>query len=167
MRKTFNIIFIVLMLFFLFYSLSIIGNLSKLFYSKGTCNEYLTYNGIELFSSEKMESSIKNQQLLSDLTPFEWDKLYVILPYSSDFDIMKHIGFRPKVLGTTCIYTHDDRTLFLFLKNDTLIAYGDVPIAWTQIAHYNSKHQMQFEYYSTEICIEKKEGVPYVDNCNH
>jgi len=167
MRKIFKRVFIILLLIFLFYSLSIIGHISKLFYFDGHCNEYLTYNGVELFSSEKIISNIENQRLLSDLTPFEWDKLYVMLPYSSDFEIMRRIGFHPKVLGRTCIYTMDDRTLLLFLKEDTLVAHGDVTMHWGQFAYYDTKHQKPFEYYSADICIEKREGVPYVDNCHH
>ena len=169
MNVGFNIILGTLIVVLLVYTTNVIGHISHIIYSDGHCDSMLSYEGVELFSSKQLEKiTMDDTQLpLSEMTPFEWDTLHVVQPYASDLTLIRLFGFRPSVLGKTCIYLHDDRNLLAFIKDDQIVVYGEVLRENVQFQRYDTKNKRWFDHYSLDICMQKREGVLHVESCNY
>ena len=170
MRRAFNIIFGVLVFVFLVYSSNIIGGTARLFYANDKQNGImLSYGDEELFSPKRIEELVgsSSQIPFNTMTPFDWDTLYVVLPYTSDLKMIKLFGFQPKMLGTTSIYLNDNQNLLVFMKDDKIVVYGEVSNKYLQFQHYDAKNKRWIDKYPSDICIQNSEGELYAGYCKH
>ncbi len=85
----------------------------------------LSYGNEELFSPKRIEELVgnNNQVAFNTMTPFDWDTLYVVLPYISNLKMIMLFGFHPKMLGTTSVYLNDNQNLLVFMKDGKIIVY--------------------------------------------
>lgn len=133
MRKVLNIIISIAIFIFISWSLNFMGNIAHLFYSDDSCkqstNNRLLSSLPEILQQDKLNNTTIH---LKDITPFQWDRFYIMQPYTTDFQLISLFGFEPKLLGCTNIYFKDDRNLLIFQKDDELVAYADVTnnISW-------------------------------------
>ena len=146
-------------------SLSAIGNIAHLFYSKDSCipamsnNEWLK----DIGSVITRAPDDKDPLLLKDLTPFEWDRFFIFPPYTFDTTLISTVGFRPRLLGCTGIYGLDDRRLLVFLKSDALVAFADVPRATLQWR--GVKGGEAIESRDSWFCVNKHNGYVSLERC--
>lgn len=61
---------------------------------------------------------------ITELTDFEWDKAYLFEPYISEEEMEQEIGVNFK--DQSNIYTRDDISLLLFLKNGEVVHYAEL-----------------------------------------
>ena len=133
MKKKINIIIGLIIFIFFAWSLSLTGNVASFFYSENSCKQLGNNKWLSLFP-QVIKAIDSNRKIVSleKITPFDWDKFYLIHPYTSDTSLIELFGFKPSLLGCTKIYFKDDRNLIVFQKGKSLVAYGDVlrKISW-------------------------------------
>lgn len=61
------------------------------------------------------------------ITHFEWDTLYIFIPYTSTSEIDKRLGFHWKDAGKTSIQNDEISNLLVFTKGRGVIAFFDYP----------------------------------------
>ncbi len=64
---------------------------------------------------------------LADHTPFKWDTLYVVKPYSLKIDIVKKIGLNGKVLACSKSGFYDEWTQLVFVFKGEVVNFFDIP----------------------------------------
>jgi hypothetical protein len=65
--------------------------------------------------------------LLDELTEFEWDRVFVFLPFASDSEVRQSLGFNWEGLGRTGISTRDDIVLLVFVSKRHVARFVKFP----------------------------------------
>lgn len=71
-------------------------------------------------------TSVKNNPREIDfnkVTNFKWDKMYIFVPYTTDEEITKQLGFKWKYSHKTNIRSLDNINLLVFVKDERVIQY--------------------------------------------
>ena len=155
--KTIYIVLGSLIFSWLFLYTNGIGHICRIFYA----GKSFALEGIEKEWPKTLAEDIQfvakdsHRFQLKNITPFAWNKLYIIPPYTTDRQIMSIFGFNPKLLGCTAIYTRDDINLLVFKKNDELIAFGDFSrtIKWPDMPANN----LEFITNTSWLCRRAKD----------
>lgn len=72
---------------------------------------------------------------ITPLTDFDWDKAYLITPYTDEETINKQL--RVKFKDPTNIGYRDDIYLLVFLDKNKVVQYVEIPTKYGQLMHGN------------------------------
>ena len=71
-----------------------------------------------------VQDETKSEIKIETLTTFEWDKVFLFSPYSTQSDIEKQLGTDFK--NSSNIETRDDIYLLVFLNDDKVVEYAEI-----------------------------------------
>ncbi|WP_144555939.1 hypothetical protein [Bacillus sp. X1(2014)] len=91
--------------------------------------------GLEKSISSIMEKKSVSKININSLTDFDWDKAYLITPYTDQETINKQLGVEFK--DPTKIVYRDDIYLLVFLDKNKVVQYVEIPTKYGQLMRGN------------------------------
>lgn len=111
-----------------------------------------------------------NQISMSDVTPFEWDELFIFPPYSSEEMVNEALGFAWQEYDKSGIEYNDGHALLVFIRDDKTAAWcmnprnnGDFAHLFNSNGYSKSKAVFRIEHSenSKRVNIELSDQVEY------
>jgi len=89
--------------------------------------------GLEKSISSALEKENVTEIDFNSLTEFDWDKAYLITPYTDQQSINKQLGVKFK--DPSNIHYRDDIYLLVFLNKNKVVQYVEIPTKHGQLMH--------------------------------
>ncbi|MEE6449436.1 hypothetical protein RAH41_02565 [Gottfriedia acidiceleris] len=112
-------------IYLIFFSLIFLASCSQ---SGGMHNK-----GLEKSISSALEKKSVTEIDINSLTDFEWDKAYLITPYTDQETINKQLGVKFK--DPTNMVIRDDIYLLVFLNKNKVVQYIKIPTKYGQLMY--------------------------------
>ncbi|MBB2479410.1 hypothetical protein H5P36_04350 [Bacillus sp. APMAM] len=93
--------------------------------------------GLEKSINSALEKENVTELDFNSLTEFDWDKAYLITPYSDQQTINKQLGVKFK--DPANMNYRDDIYLLVFLDNNKVVQYVEIPTKYGQLKHGNKE----------------------------
>ncbi|ETI70509.1 hypothetical protein [Neobacillus vireti] len=102
-----------------------------------SCSQVIAMHnkGLEKSISSALEKNSVTEIDLNSLTGFDWDKAYLITPYTDQETINKQLGVKFK--DPTNMAYRDDIYLLVFLVKNEVVQYVKIPTKFGSLMHGN------------------------------
>lgn len=102
-----------------------------------SCSQVVSMHnkGLEKSISSALEKKSVTEIDFNSLTDFDWDKAYLITPYTDQETINKQLGVKFK--DPTNMVHRDDIYLLVFLNKNKVVQYVKIPTKYGQLMHGN------------------------------
>jgi hypothetical protein len=133
-----------------------------------SCSKRVEKYDLNPFLDSRVLLAKKSPQLirleLCDQTPFKWDKIIILKPYSNDRDIKKYNLTNGKAVESMlpALTVADWMCVLLFVENNTVVRYSDVNFASLDFTKIEGLDKMNFTLGKRMACEQL-----YIKNDNN